>query len=172
MHPRITEVLANPPGTDKGAEWVELCADARVALAEYALKVGSRTLPLSGELDAESCAVARTGTAAIRNREADVSLLYKGELVRSVRTAGTAPEGSGFHVGPASFWATSTPGIASGTLPALPPLLALPHQYVLPGALGTAACTAGILTAIALAALRHARDSHHALPGRDAADSR
>lgn len=167
MYPRITEILPNPPGTDQGKEWVELCADDPTDLASYALQVSSRTLALSGTLPTHGCSTVLTGTATIRNREATVSLLYKGKIIQSVTTAGTAPEGYGFHVGTSSYWATSTPGIPSGPAPGLPPLPELAGTHILPGLLGTAACTAGILTAIAIAAFRHARDRYHARTGGD-----
>lgn len=170
-HPRISEILANPAGTDRNSEWIELCAghDA-VALDAYALRIGTRQLTLSGTLAPAGCSIARTGTAAIRNREASVSLLYKGVVIQEAATAGTAPESSGFHIArTSSFWATSTPGNAEGTSPMIPPLPHLRPAPMLPGLLGTAACTAGILTALALFALRHARDRHHAREDRDTA---
>jgi hypothetical protein len=164
---RITEILANPPGTDRGKEWVELCADAPVFLDGYALMVGARTLALSGSLPAGSCSLAYTGSASIRNREPEISLLYKDTPIQSVRGAGSAPEGYGFHAGGAGYWASSTPGIPDGPGFAIPPLPPLGRESMFPGLLGTAVCTAGILTALAIAAFRHARDRHHERAGGD-----
>lgn len=163
-HPRITELLANPPGTDRGAELIELCADTATALEEYVLVIGKRTIPLSGNMTPSTCDLFGTGGAAIPNHEATVSLLYKGVAIQTVQTAGTAPEGFGFHVvGESGFWATSTPGIATGTPPTLPPLPDLTPHSIVPGLLGTAACTAGILTVITVSVLRYVRD-HHPFP--------
>lgn len=167
MHPRITEILPNPPGTDRGKEWVEFCTDAPVLLDGYALTVGPRTLALSGSLQAGGCSLAYAGTASIRNREPEISLLYKDVAVQAVRGAGSAPEGYGFHVGDAGYWASSTPGIAAGPGFAIPPLPPLERGSMIPGLLGTAVCTAGILTALAIAAFRHARDRHHERAGGD-----
>jgi hypothetical protein len=170
MDLRITEIFPNPTGADKGGEWVELCAGTRpVSLGGYALLVGMRRLSLWGSLASGECRIARTGSVTLRNREAEVSLLYNGALVQKVRTAGTAPEGYGYHVDEDPFWAPPTPGIASGTRPDVPPLPDLGAHSLLPSLLGTAACTAGILTALALFALRYARDRHHALTGGDPA---
>lgn len=173
QHPRITEVLANPSGTDKGNEWVELCAGPEGAnLGAYTLQIAARKLTLSGSLDPNTCSIARTGTAAVRNREADVSLLYKGAVIQEITTAGSAPENFGFHIASSSFWSTSTPGLPLGTPAPLPPLPNLNTGSILPGLLGTAACTAGILTALALFALRYARDRHYAPEGGDPAPRR
>lgn len=171
-HPRITEIFANPPGADRNNEWVELCTNRAVILDDYALRIGSRNLTLSGALAPDTCNIARTGTAAIRNREASVSLLYKGGVVQEVATAGSAPEGFGFHVGVETWWGEATPGAFTAHAPGLPPLLDLTPPSMLPGLLGTAACTAGILTALALFALRHARDRHYAPEGGDPAPRR
>ena len=174
MAARITELFANPAGTDRGQEWVEMCADsAGATLADYALRVGTRTVRLAGTLPPRTCRIARTGSATLRNREPEVSLLYKEGILQQVRASGDAPEGAGWQViGEAGYWATSTPGIAPGGLPGLPPLLDLPRPGMLPALLGTAACTAGLLTSLALAALRHARDRHYARQGDHAATRR
>lgn len=158
---RITEILANPKGTDRDHEWVELCAGPDGAeLARAVLQVAKRRLALTGSLSSSECALVGTGTAAIRNREADVSLFYRGG-VQAVRTAGTAPEDAGFHIKEGSgFWATSTPGNAAATGSAIPALPPLQEGSGFAGLLGTAACTAGILTALAIAAFRHERDRH------------
>ncbi len=166
MSPYISEIFPNPPGSDRGHEWVELCAsDHLVSLADYALRIGKRTLTLAGTLDPFACRIARTGTATIANRSADISLLQSGAVLQQVRTAGTAPEGFGFHLyNRDSFWATSTPGITSVAPSELPPIQNLNRASMLPSLLGTAACTAGILTVMALLALRYARDRYYALP--------
>jgi hypothetical protein len=163
---RITEIFPNPSGTDKGNEWVELCAgDLPVSLLGYSIKINKRQLALSGSLEPGTCSIARTGTASLRNREAEVSLLYKGGVIQTAHTAGTAPEGFGFHIASAStFWASSTPGVATGVEPRIPPLPELTSGSLLPGLLGTAACMAGILTVLALTALRYSRDRHHTQP--------
>lgn len=163
---RITEIFPNPNGTDKGNEWVELCAgDVPVSLSGYSLKISSRQLPLSGSLEPGTCSIARTGTTSLRNREAEVSLIYKGEIIQTAHTAGSAPESFGFHInGTSTFWASSTPGVATGVEPRIPALPTLTSSSLLPGLLGTAACTAGILTVIALTALRYSRDRHHTQP--------
>gem|GEM_PF-4423452 len=157
---RITEILANPAGADKGAEWVELCAGSHGASLQGAvLEVGTRRLALAGRLSPDACSIVRTGTAALRNREAEVVLRHGG-TVQAVRTAGSAPEGFGFHIKEGSgFWATSTPGVPEGIRPTLPPLPAAAGSSPW-GLVGTAACTAGILAALAVAAFRHERDRH------------
>jgi hypothetical protein len=163
-HPRITELVANPPGKDRDAELIELCAHEPITLDGYALVIGKRTVSLSGTLNPPTCTLFTTGSLAIPNHEATVALLYKGVAIQTIQTAGTAPEGFGFHtVGDTGFWATSTPGIATGTPPALPPLPDLTPPSIVPGLLGTAACTAGILTVITVSVLRYVRD-HHPFP--------
>jgi hypothetical protein len=159
---RITEILANPEGADRSKEAVEICAGASGAdLRGATLSVGSRQLSLSGYLPPDACSEVMTGTAAIRNREATLALHLGGE-VQHVKTTGAAPEGQVFHAG-LGFWASSTPGIPGAQLPVLPPLPDLSQPAWDTDLLGTAACTAGILTTLATVAFRHARDHHHTL---------
>lgn len=162
---RVTEIFANPAGVDRGNEWVELCAGAESAsLSGSTLTVGTRKLNLSGTIEANSCSIVRTGTAAIRNREADVTLTYRG-ATQYVRTAGSAPDDQGFHIKEGSgFWASSTPGVAASSPPLLPPLPKFDASPMLWSLLGTAACTAGILTALATVALRNAKERHDTRP--------
>lgn len=169
MPARISELFPNPPGTDRGKEWIELCAtESGTSLGDYALAIGTRRIMLSGVLDAGTCRIARTGSTALRNTAPETSLLYIGAEAQRVASAGVAPENAAWHVvGASGFWATSTPGLPSEAAPALPEPPPLQASSSLPGLLGTAACTAGILTALTLATLRHARNRHNARLRRD-----
>lgn len=162
MAVRITELFANPAGADRGNEWVEICADeAGGNLSRATLEIGKRSLYLTGALPPGSCSIVRTGTAAIRNREATASLTLPG-FRQDVSAPGSAPEGHGFHVA-GGTWASSTPGQAAFAAAPVPAIANLSPESPLPAILGTATCTAGILTALATAAFRYARDRHHAL---------
>jgi hypothetical protein len=153
---RITELLPNPSGTDRGHEWLELCSGARsVVLAGARLVVGARKLALTGTLTPDTCSIVHTGTAALRNREATISLQHNG-ATQVVETAGTAPENMSFYPEWGGYWASSTPGVMTHSPPVFPPLPLLETPSLFWGLFGTAACVAGILTTLIILVFRHA----------------
>lgn len=164
MSVRMTEIFPNPAGVDRDTEWIELCSDTVVSLAGYQLQIGTRTLPLHGVIEAGSCALFSPSPATLRNREAEITLLFNETVIQTVQTAGTASDDMSFHVTATGvYWASSTPGIAASPLPALAPFPSLMPTSSLFGLLGTAAGTAAMLTLLTVFILRYARDRYYAL---------
>lgn len=116
----ISEVLPNPKGSDRGAEWVELSngGSAPVALGGWTLKDASgKALQLRGEVLPNGFLVIG-GTdlgLALNNDEETLTLLDPAGDVRDSVSWTAAPEGESFaRSGAAFLWtALPTPGEAN-----------------------------------------------------------
>ncbi|MBI2036783.1 MAG: lamin tail domain-containing protein [Candidatus Liptonbacteria bacterium] len=118
--PFISEVLPNPKGSDRGAEWIELGNDgpAPAALSGWTLKDASgKVFQLRGEVSQDGFLVV-SGTdlgLSLNNGEETLTLLDPAGSVRDVVSWTAAPEGESFvRSGTAFLWtARPTPGEAN-----------------------------------------------------------
>lgn len=118
--PFISEVLPNPKGSDRGAEWIELGNDgpAPAALGGWTLKDASgKVLRLRGEVSPNGFFVV-SGTdlgLSLNNGEETLTLLDPAGSARDVISWTAAPEGESFARNGETFAWTAflTPGRAN-----------------------------------------------------------